>query len=1402
MTITFVPGEANKTASSVQQAIWKQHHITAYGSGNNLIVSTLSGTQTLHNHFHNNVRHLQSIYLECDPLALEIDPVNALIFVAVANKVLVFKPVNEYMKIPKWTQCLAVELEKDETANCISWAPIENELVIGGSKALHLFHVYDEFGLWQCSKRWHMEQPLPVFHAKITTNSSRIVVSTGKYDRFVKVWSRINYGDDNTLFGLSYITLPKGTFVTELQWRLISLAEYANNSSKELDESMANIKNIRGYIHTTSTDNNDVLYILTNDQILGAYGTYEYNGHGHIKELARLDLKSAFSNDASSTVVSYLLVDNSAISDSLLSSFGLTVSEADNEFENRDLIFVCNLEGHMVAYLIGINPLNLVFDRLPQLDFSFSLECFPDLDSSVFADQLEDVQLRPIIFPKVVSAGKHKQLVLLLFDRIKNSIRFQILYVVTEDNTTKMVSKLYDKLQGHTKSIRKLFSSNSPDPSKSVLLSILNFPEFNYVWEPLILDPVDGQMTISKSFTLSVTRESDADSSNCGIYKAALLNDISPPTGPNGRYRHHLAVVAEKGGYVSLWNCEGGKSSKDYAELIQRLPILQANGSDRILEEPKAFILTCMSDNPGTYFVISIFENNLIRGWILNIHDKSKLNGNAARYKLPDAHLTPIKVDNLPQTEKIRRIAIIDSFVTEDRKDVVSVIDSKGKLTVFALEWNEAFKTVTWMPSVLVHTNISNASFIHGSSVINKFAIVDESGYKITIWDTKSRLLEYEEEFTSEKRGQIRDIDWTFLKAGKYSTSNALLSVGFERCVLLYCQLRYDYTNNYPSYAMIKKVDISSYTLHEIGDAIWLSDAHLVIGSGNQFYIDDKWVKLGSSHLDSIIRELMVGYIESSEASHGVVEKKELVYGVDYLSSVLNGPLPIYHPQFLIQSLFLNQEQFVKNILVKLFNCLRRGTELSWDLDINVYDEIVFGKHISAVQTASSSVSDFSQLDVFQEYTKELSNLLVNNLMKVTIPLLTRHQQITLISLIGIIDEIDKYALSLDENGMRFLIGYKLFQRSSRQSEVTMRDINWAMHSDSKEVLEGIIVNDFKSRMKWENIKQVGFAYWLHPRQLVKVVEQCARTEFNDERDPSGKISLLYLAIRKKQILLSLWRTVPHAEQAKMLKFLSNNFNEPRWKLAALKNAFVLLSKHRYLDAAYFFLLADSVKDCCVTIANKMEDLQLALVVAKVYDITKPPTEPSSKECVQNIIENYVIAKAVQDGDRWTTSWIFWELGERKMAIEALIKTPYRVVRDNWQLFSQLCVKNYLQGIVVATDSKIYLKDDPALVILYGQLRNREHKDEINEVDVLNKACLLYTRMGCDYLTIWLANNWKFIHEEHAKNRSSANLAPAMVSAPIPMIRRGSVLAAPNLSNRMAPPLVAFEEPDMSAFGF
>jgi hypothetical protein len=68
----------------------------------------------------------------------------------------------------------------------------------------------------------------------------------------------------------------------------------------------------------------------------------------------------------------------------------------------------------------------------------------------------------------------------------------------------------------------------------------------------------------------------------------------------------------------------------------------------------------------------------------------------------------------------------------------------------------------------------------------------------------------------------------------------------------------------------------------------------------------------------------------------------------------------------------------------------------------------------------------------------------------------------------------------------------------------------------------------------------------------------------DDKRDPTD-CSLFYFALGKVKLVHGLWRQAAwHKEQQIMLKFLSNDFSQPRWKTAALKNAYALLSKQRW----------------------------------------------------------------------------------------------------------------------------------------------------------------------------------------------------------------------------------------------
>lgn len=1439
MTINFVPGEVNDSPYSVVQRLWKSHHIIAYGSGNNLIIYT---TTTNENVTPQKSDYLQTIYLEADPYAIDINPSNGIIVVSIKNKIVVYKPLNEYMLKPQWSHSMEFDNADSSQINCLQWAPLEDELVVGSDESLTLYHIYDEYGTLKYHKRWHSLQANPIINIKITHSSNKIITLSGHYERLVKVWSRINYGE-NTIFELSYLNHPLNSYVSDIKWKY----RIPSTSIAKVDSSMANIKNIRGYIDN-GNDDNDIIYTLTNDNILRVWASYESSGHNHFKSWESLNLDKCFAEDE---IISIVIIDSFHLHKTLLPQIeaGIGSSDIFKYFSNQklkdfDVLFVITKEGKVAIFSIlniSSTPPNAIkFERLDQGNLSFDKYSFPNgISSKNFTNLTTDtiqskeflINLKPLIFPELEFLDNNNEstdLSILIHDRLKNTIRFNTLdfKALLKTDSTVLGTRLVNKFQGHTKSIRKLVRSNSASTSSNILLSILNFPEHSYIWEPLLIGD-SNTMTITKKFQINLNNGIDANEYNKGIWDSVLLNDIEPASDIG---RHHIVVALEKSGFISLWDCNALTQDNQLGSLIERLRILDENDNP-VIQEPKAFViteLTTESETTKEYCIIAIFENNLIKAWKLLLGKDNNKN--------MQVRIMKMSINNLPQDERIHQIALIDSFVSKGERNLVSVIDKQGKVKFFAIDFAKSQESLEWIETFRLHTNISEASKIHGASIINKFAIVDKTGSKLTIWDTKSGVLEYEETF-DDCYGTVRDLDWTFITGGNEMTSNAILSVGFPRFVLLYTQLRYDYTNKIPTFAVLKKIDISDYTSHEIGDLIWLDDGYLVIGCGNQFFIDDKWVKLGTStnsSLDSTIRQLMIGYTdkelnENNNSSQKMVKKAthELIYDIKHLVRILNGPLPVYHPQFLIQCLYMNQITLVQDVLVRLFQILRKGEPIFWDLSMDLTDEVFENSEsrqsgastpsminkIDMINDALANKFDSSGILIFDKFNANLVDLLIEKLMKTSLPLLTRHQQITLISIISIVRELEKYLVSIDENGLRFLMGFKLFQLSSKQSKLSTRDISWALHSDNKEMLLTIVEEYFKNRLKWDNVKQTGLVYWVEPIRLTKIIEGCARNEFSDTRNPSERVSLFYLAIRKKQVLIGLWRTVSHPEQQKMLKFLTNDFNDPRWKSAALKNAYVLMGKHRYIDAAYFFLLADKLKDACNIIATKLNDVQLAIAIARIYSVTSKG-ELSDQEVIQNIIENYMVPEALQNGDRWITSWIFWELKENEVSIQALIKSPIEIIKHYKTKFSDDCYKNYISKITPKSSSMSFLKDDPVLIILFHALRQKTIKyfkgslsiSPEEEFNFIIKVCSIYTRMGCDYLAVVLIRNWNFIRFDETKNeiKWSTNKENMMSNEPSMSFTENGI-HSDNITQKIKaqpPPPTAFEEPDMSSFDF
>jgi hypothetical protein len=86
----------------------------------------------------------------------------------------------------------------------------------------------------------------------------------------------------------------------------------------------------------------------------------------------------------------------------------------------------------------------------------------------------------------------------------------------------------------------------------------------------------------------------------------------------------------------------------------------------------------------------------------------------------------------------------------------------------------------------------------------------------------------------------------------------------------------------------------------------------------------------------------------------------------------------------------------------------------------------------------------------------------------------------------------------------------------------------------------------------------------LHIQTQRRCVEIIARNHYLENRNPNDCL-IYYIVLKKKKVLQGLWKLVPHhPEKDKMIKFLSNDFELPKGKTIARKNAYSLLGKHRY----------------------------------------------------------------------------------------------------------------------------------------------------------------------------------------------------------------------------------------------
>ncbi|ESZ95068.1 hypothetical protein SBOR_4523 [Sclerotinia borealis F-4128] len=1306
-----LPGKAQAKLQAVCTGYWDSRRLIAYITGNAFVI--LTGADTI----------VQTIYDDDDTQleAIALDESSGKIATCAGSNIRIYKPYGQDEGALKWSLQHSISIDESghDTASTLSWG-ISEELLVGSSW-FTLFSTIDAPVVV-----WKQQLANPIKFANFSYDSAFIAAS-GKYDRFVKIWRRLSFGNDDTRFDFTYLPHPRT--VTNMHWR----------RPFHVDQTIDNV------LYTVCADNvlsiwtpTDV-HSLQSLQLWGQINLQESIQPRGLDEGKVSKLRFAFVIDGRDfTFATEHAVQERAASDSKEDHSLAHLIEVANR--NPEICVVLDEHGHLSAW-----GLENVGSKIRQSTNIFNIAHVDGLELGLPTDLTDDTSYVQLYNFCNQSGGNLNVLV----HHFDGKIEFFEADVANLFDPSPRSRRLKSKAlwTGHSAAIKKIVRN----VSGRAVVSRTDGNE-SIVWKHM--EHAGG----TSVFRQSIISQSEHVHRICVMRKGNFVI-----------YLHHE--------HITLWDTRHSAAVKlaDCKFYVMGKPLCILMLPELNKEGPVAHVATITSKMKGIVWEVMLPQR---RGSIqVNGYQEASIR-EFCQFDLGDdddlAYVLPVDPAGSPP--------VISGFLDTFARDIAISYTHSGLLRSWAARIDPEKEKVDWLQTCSVDTGISEPALASGSS-IRKAALVNSSRSELTIWDVRGAQLEYSQDY--ESQDTIQDLDWT-----STPDDQSILAVGFRYRVVLLAQMRYDYLNKGPAWAAIREVNIRDLTPHPIGDSTWLGGGNFIVGAGNQLFVYDKEV-------------------DSSAAT--VLPPRKTSWDLFDAVSRLNGPLPVYHPQFLSQYILAGKNLLVQHILLALYKILKyyiEGEAIDSHLGMNIEDFYVNSEMApSANKGVKSTFDGISGDDEVETVTEDVAAAITEKLTQIALPQLSRHEQIHLADIVECVAIVERQRRSMDDNAARFMLFFRQHVlRRGRANELALswREINWAYHSHSQDILADMISRQFHGRMLWEHARESGIFMWMTDANALKTqFETIARNEYtkSDLKNPID-CSLYYLALKKKAVLQGLWRMAAwNREQGATIRLLANNFSEKKWRTAAMKNAYALLGKRRFEYAAAFFLLADCLKDAVNVILTQLKDLQLAITITRVYEGEHGPV-------LKELLEEKVLPLAAQEGNRWLASWAFWMLHRRDMAspVYTLLETPQSP----------------------DLQAKLFLTDDPALVVLYSQLRQKTLQTlrgaskvtpKVEWAFVLHNS-RLYDRMGCDLLALDLVRNWEFLlptkpdftgFDGEINPRKMLRRRSSLVVADLPVSGIGPAAAdkkdaTTGHGQTHKPPPTVFEEPEVNSlldsFGF
>jgi WD40 repeat protein len=948
------------------------------------------------------------------------------------------------------------EGDDDRPAISLSWGASEELLVAHSS--LELYQTSSNLASPECS--WRKRLANPVRLASLSYDSAYIA-SVGEYDRLVKVWRRLSYGTGEVRFDFLYLRHPQP--VTGIQWR----------RPHHVDQTIEN-----------------ALYTFCADNVLRVWAGSDSHGHQHLQLWGTLDLGDAIQargvGPKDSRRWAFVMhggdlaaATEKAVQEGVKSQEDAAALEHLITVANRspEICFVLDGRGRMSAWAFE----NIGCKTRKSNIFNVAHVSSSELD---FAKGYPTTETPHVEAYSYCHSGGHLHILLHFFDGRIEVYRSNVA-ALFDPHPKRARLSMVSLWTGHSAPIRKIVR--------------------NFSGRAIVSRTEQGQSVIWKH---------ELDARRTGLSRQAVI----PPQG-----HIHRMCLLRKGRFavflrhenISLWDC---RQSEPYRLAESRYDVPGKPLCLLILPRPKvedyttAHIATITSEKQGVVWEVKFpfyarSEASTPAPNGTKDHQQPSIR-EFAKFGLQDAgdlaYVLP--VDPAGTTPHVS--GFLDVFA----RDVAISYTHSGRVEFWTARVGHGDSdrgVVEWLSTSSMETGVCDPALVSGSTR-KKAALVNAARSALTIWDIRGARLEYNQEF--ENSHTIRDLDWT-----STPDMQSILAVGFPHRVLLLSQMRFDYLNQGPAWAPIREISIREFTPHPIGDSVWLGDGHLVIGAGNQLFVQDRQFDAGSSLVTSLRLPQRKG--------------KERHWDLFDVVQRLNGPLPVFHPQFLSQCILAGKIVLVHAILTALYKTLKfwvEGDVVDDYLGLELADfyEVAHVGFCSAslissgqgrvlltgLQTTKTSTTKdpgqylsrrMSYDEGDEPFSEEVAAEINERLTRIGIPQLSGHEQIQLVDIVECVGLVEKQRRSLDENGARFMLFFRQHAlRKGRTNEIHMgwREINWAYHSISQDVLVDFVTKQCHGRMLWENARESGIFMWLADNAAVVSAVHLASTD-RGERD-------------------------------------------------------------------------------------------------------------------------------------------------------------------------------------------------------------------------------------------------------------------------------------------------------------